>query len=162
MEAHVAKEPRHLKKHFEAILGRELAGAVGGEVVLRETVGLYSDENGSAASSDIGIAGGSRKSCHITRLLTVAGLSFVGAEGKATLRLSDFHCQAHAEFLDPALVVATPRTPSPVFVTAISQIIDSGGDVQIVLHTWDKDGAAAPDVLVTWFCRVQWRDTTIL
>lgn len=156
----MAKKLRDLKKHFEAILGRELAGAVGGEVVLRETVGLYSVEDpGFGASRNIDVTGGSRKSCGITRLLTVAGLSSVGAEGKATLRLSDFHCQAEAQFLDPALVVATPRTPSPVFVTAISQIIDSGGDVQIVLHTWDKDGDAAPNVLVTWFCRVQWTAT---
>jgi hypothetical protein len=42
----VANE-RDLKNHFEAILGRELAGGFGGEVALRETVGLYSVENDS-------------------------------------------------------------------------------------------------------------------
>jgi hypothetical protein len=52
--------------------------------------------------------------------------------------------------------------PSPVFVTAVPTIIDGGGDVQIVLHTWAADGAPAPNVLVTWLFRVQTRTGVIL
>ncbi|MGQ3684250.1 MAG: hypothetical protein ACUBOA_04440 [Candidatus Loosdrechtia sp.] len=143
-----------LKEHFEAILGRELVGGFGDEVALRETVGLYSIEQGNATSREIGVTGSSTKRCGQSSLLTVGGLSFVGVQGKAESRLSDFHCE-RLRFLHPVIVAATPRTPSPVFVTAVPTIIDNGGDVQIVLHTWAPDGSPAPNVLVTWLCRVQ-------
>jgi len=150
---------RDLKKHFEAILGRELVGGFGGEVALRETLGLSSlNEQGRAASKDIGVTGSSTKRCAQANLLTVAGLSFVGAEGKAEVRLSDFHCHGVSP-LDPVFIVATPRMPSPVFVTAVPTIIDHGnaGDVQIVLHTWGPGGAPAPNVLVTWICQIRYQ-----
>jgi hypothetical protein len=150
---------RDLKKHFEAILGRELAGGFGGEVALRETVGLsVVQEDGATTTREIGVTGNSAMRCGKTRLLTVAGLSFVGSEGKATLRLSDFHCRGPS-YLDPAFVVATPNMPSSIFVTAIPAIIDNGLDVQIVLHTWAAGGDPAPNVLVSWCCRVQWTPT---
>lgn len=145
---------RDLKKHFEAILGRDLVGEFADGVVLRETVGLYSIEQGNATSKEIGVTGSSTKRCGQSSLLTVGGLSFVGADGKAELRLSDFHC-ARQTFLHPVIVVATPQTSSPVFVTAVPTILVNPGDVQIVLHTWSADGSPAPNVLVTWLCRVQ-------
>ena len=144
---------RDLKKHFEAIVGRELEGGFGDEVALRETIGLYSSEQGNATSREIGVTGSSAKGCGQALLLTVAGLSFVG-QGKAELHLSDYHC-ARVGFRHPVIVVATPRTPSPVFVTAVPTIIDGGRDVEIVLHAWGPDGSPAPNVLVTWLCRVQ-------
>lgn len=145
---------RDLKKHFEAILGRELVGGFGDEVALRETLGLYSIEEGNATSREIGVTGSSTKRCGKSSLLSIGGLSLVGVQGKAELRLGDFHCE-RLGFLHPVIVVATSRTTSPVFVTAVPTIIDNGRDVQIVLHTWAPDGSPAPNVLVTWLCRVQ-------
>lgn len=138
---------RDLKKHFEAILGRELVGGFGDEVALRETLGLYTTEQGHATSRHIGVTGSATKHCGEMPLITVGGLTFVGADGKAELRLNDFHCEG-GRFLQPVIVVATPHASSPVFVTAVPTIIDSGNDVQIVLHTWSHDGAPAPNVLV--------------
>jgi hypothetical protein len=145
---------RDLKKHFEAILGRDLVHGSGGEVVLRETVGLHSRDEGAATSRDIVVTGSSTKRCAKTSLFLVGGLSFVGAAGTAELRLSDFHC-GQMGFLEPVIVVATPRIASPVFVTAFPTIIDNGRDIQIALHAWAAGGAPAPNLLVTWLCRGQ-------
>lgn len=147
-------DKRDLKKHFEAILGHPVVGGFGDVITLRETVGLYSTEAGHVTSREIVFNGGSRKSCSPAPILSIGGLSFVGADGKAELLLSDFHCERFG-YRHPVIVVATPQTASPVFVTAVPSIVNSGNDVKIQLHTWAAGGAPAPNVLVTWLCRVQ-------
>jgi hypothetical protein len=145
---------RDLKKHFEAIVGHDLAGGFGDVVTLREAVGLYSTEQGNATSHELVFNGGFVKRCNPAPLLTVGGLSFVGASGEAVVLLSNFHCE-RVNFRQPVIVVATPRTASAVFVTAVPTIIDNGNDVRIELHTWAAGGAPAPNILVTWYCRLQ-------
>jgi hypothetical protein len=147
-------DKRDLKKHFQAIVGHELAGGFGDVLTLRQSVGLYSTEQGHVTSTELVFNGPPSTSCDTAPLLTVGGLSFVGAGGTSDVLLSNFHCE-RLSFLQPVIVVATPRTASPVFVTAIPTIINSGADVKIALHTWAAGGAPAPNVLVAWYCRVR-------
>ena len=75
--------------------------------------------------------------------------------------LSEFVCFAQVNILaEPINVVATPRASTPSFLTMTHQLVKADGatnyqdDVSISVFTWDANGAAAPNVVFDWRCRV--------
>lgn len=146
-------EASGVRKHFEAILGREVEAD--GEVTLRERVSVYVEEKGRGASREIGTAGSSTKSCAARIALDVSGLARTGADGKAEFLLSDFHCHTdRIVFEYPTNLVATPRSRTPVFLTSVCSLTSDRKDVKIVIMAWDQAGAPAPRTGFDWRCRV--------
>ncbi|MFL7871944.1 MAG: hypothetical protein AB8I58_24155 [Anaerolineales bacterium] len=143
-----------LKKHFEAILGQELVADVGNEIVLRDYVGVYfRTESGRRSSRDIGTTGSSTKRCGNVGVLTIAGLAVTGREGRVVRLLSDFHCEKF-DIARPSILVATPRSGSPVFVTTTTALVQTGGysDIRMEFATWTPSGNPAPNIAVAWHC----------
>ena len=146
-----------LKKHFEGILGRDLEIDIDGEVVVRERVGTYTHHlEGRATSRDIGTTGASTKACGQTRILDVSGVARTGTDGKVEFLLSDFHCAdvGRVSIEHPVNFLATPRSLSPVFLTAIRTVTGNGRDVKITVSSWDPTGTPAGNTPFDWRCRV--------
>lgn len=59
---------------------------------------------------------------------------------------------------EPINLLATARSANPVFVTATHALVNPTdirrSDVEITIHSWDSNGAAAPNVSFHWRCRV--------
>jgi hypothetical protein len=151
---------QNLKKHFEAILGRELADLSDGEILLRESTGLFSYEEGQGTSREIGTEGDSTKACGKHLLLSIGGMTATGPNGKAEFFISDFHCFGGRDNSiaprHPIILVATAQSPEPVFVTTRTFIAtknDGFRDVKVELYTWEPGGNPARSKLVKWFCR---------
>lgn len=145
-----------LRKYFEAILGREFVDLSDGEVLLRESTGLFSDDRGQEISREINSTGDSTKACGERRLLSVGGNTVTGTDGKAEFFLSDFHCNSIVP-KNPIILVATAQSQDPVFVTTRAFLIkreDGVKDVRIEIYTWEPTGTPAQFKLVKWFCRL--------
>jgi hypothetical protein len=147
-----------LKKHFEAILGREIVDLSEGEIiVLRELVGLYSTDQGEFSSREIGTTGFSTKACGQAGLFSIGGITITGVDGKAEFLLSDYHCHHNpgaSEAIPPAppvIFVATAQSDKPVFVTTRTFIANL--DLRVEIYTWEPGGAPAGGQVVKWFCR---------
>jgi hypothetical protein len=157
MEPNLQK--RDLRAHFEAILGRDLAGIGDGEIGLSFRVGLWSQEleNGHVTSQEIDISGNARVSCGVLTLSSVAGQSTTGEDGKADFLLSEFTCEMPNIVPQlPIIFVATPYSQKPVFVTVNHALVvrdDSPQDFRIQLYTWEAGGAPAKKISVDWFCQ---------
>jgi hypothetical protein len=147
-----------LKKHFEAILGRELVGPENGEVVVRERIASYTTDEGSTTSREIGATGDSTKACSAAHLLDVSGVARTGEDGTTEFMLSEFFCDFTGgnilSFQFPVNFVATPRSLTPVFVTALATPISDRTDVRIRVAAWNASGAPAPNTSFGWRCRV--------
>ena len=150
-----------LRKYFEAILGREFVDLSDGEVLLRESTGLFSDDGGQEISREINSTGASTKACGERSLLSVGGITVTGTDGKAEFFLSDFHCHSGRDNSivpkNPIIFVATAQSQDPVFVTTRTFLInrDNGvKDVRIEIYTWEPNGDPAQSKLVKWFCRL--------
>jgi hypothetical protein len=148
------KKERDLKKHFEAIIGTKLESEFPDEIVLRERIAIYTEEKGKYTSRHIGTTGNATKACADTQFLDISGIARTGKDGTVKLMLSDFHCvSSRRRFEWPAIVVATPRGRSPVFVTAQASPTSDRKDVIIKIATWDASGSPAP-YSFNWMCRV--------
>ncbi len=152
-------EKRDPKEHLEAILGHELLDAVR----VDSPIALWSVEpiqSGNHTSRVLKVFPGGGllevKACFGTELLAVGGIAHLGTEGKVELRLSEFHCISTSQIQPPVIFVATARTSSPVFVTAVPDITADGTDVRIVVSAWDAGGAPKPNISVAWFCRIRY------
>lgn len=147
-----------LKKHFEAILGRELVPLEEGVVVLRERIASYTTDDGSTTSREIGTTGDSTKACGTADLLDVSGVAHTGEDGTTEFMLSEFFCDFSGRdilsFRFPANFVATPRSLGPVFVTALATPTSDRTDVRVRVATWDASGSPAPNTSFCWRCRV--------
>lgn len=143
-----------LKKHFEAILGRDLEADTGGRVVVRERVGTYFDHEGRATSRDIGTTGASTKGCGNTRLLDVSGVGRTGTDGKVEFLLSDFHCINDIRIKYPINFLATPRSHAPAFLTTARTLTQDWTDVKITVSSWDPTGKPAGNRSFDWRCRI--------
>lgn len=148
---------KHVEKHLEAILGHVPIGSI----TLEEPVALYSTEEGKRRSDVYKVFQDRTirlvKVCREASLLTIGGIALTGDDGATELLLSEFHCEEMIELLDPVIVVATARTRSPVFVTAVAEVIDGGSDVRIIANAWQAGGDPAARTQVAWLCRVQYR-----
>ena len=105
-------------------------------------------------------------SCDPREVLDVSAFVRIPATGHATLRINSFLCPAdlptkrNVFYQEPAIIVATPESAKPVFVTLTHTLINDPGftlptDLQIDIFTWDPNGT--PDtssVLVNWRCRI--------
>src|SRR5262249_4517767 len=86
--------------------------------------------------------------------------SRTGADGKRSLRLTDFICSDINSFSEPVFLLATPKTESPCYVTVTNQLLkdpnnpNSFNDVQINVFTWKPNGTADPNIPFDWRCRV--------
>jgi hypothetical protein len=152
-------EQNDLSRHFAAIVGRDLIGDVGNDIVVRDVVGVdHRSPDGSSTSRDIGTTGNSTKSCRSTGVLTIGGSLVTGEDGTTERLLSEFHCGNEAEhgisIVYPIVLVATPRSRVPVFVTTTSSLTTTArrGDVRMRFATWGPDGRPAPRVSVAWHC----------
>jgi hypothetical protein len=154
----MAKEA-DLRKHFEAILGQDTAADVLDEgVVVRTDVAAYSSiVDGSVTSREIGTTGDSTKTCRQAGLLDVSGLARTGADGTTKFVLSDFFCRAEGVAISyPVNFVATPRSRTPVFLTA-RRSLTADLDLEIEVLTWDVTGSPAPNISFDWRCRARFR-----
>ncbi len=149
------KKGPDLRKHFEAIIGREFVDLSDGEILLRDSTGLWSVEQGHETSREIGTTGSSTKACGSRGLFSVGGLTATGPDGKAEFFLSEHHC-ADIVPKHPLILVATAQSQDPVFVTtrAFEATNDNGfKDVRIEIYTWGPGGDPAGSRLIKWFCR---------
>jgi hypothetical protein len=144
-------EERDLKKHFEAILGREIHGDSGGGISLTETVGLAVNDEGTRTTRDIVLNGTSTKRCSFARRLDVGGVAVTGPDGSVRFMLRDFHCEPGQIFL-PLFFVATPQSIRPVYLTSSRQLTEDRGDVLITVLAWDQTGIPAGTVVFDWRC----------
>jgi hypothetical protein len=159
--------PRDLKKHFEAIVGREIALEEAGYVTLRDFVASYTKHKGSYTSREIGTSGNSTKGCGIADLLDVSGLARTGQDGAAEFLLSDFVCQVcrrndALRFEFPVNLVATPRSRSAVFLTTLASPTADRSDVKIRATSWNADGSPASNTAFDWRCRVPYHCSAVI
>ena len=147
-------DKRDTQKYVESILGHVPVGSV----TLDEPIALYTTEEGKRRSDEYRVFqdGTIRrvKICRQADLLTVSGITLTQSDGTIDLLLSDFHCE-RISVLDPVILIATARTSSPVFVTAVPDVIDGGSDVRIIANAWRAGGDPAANIQVAWLCRVQ-------
>jgi len=155
-----------LTKHFEKILGRALDLGGSGEVVLRERVASYTKDDGSTTSRDIGTTGNSTKACGAANLLDVGGTARTGQDGTTEFMLSEFFCHFSGRnslsFEFPANFVATPRSQSPVFLTALASPTSDRRDVGVRVATWAPNGSPAPNTSFDWRCRVPYETVIVI
>ena len=86
-------------------------------------------------------------------LIDASGGSATDANGKKVFLLSEFVC-FFGTLADPIHVLATARTTTPVFVTAVHTLIRHDADLQITVMAWNAQGAPVPGVSFDWRCRV--------
>jgi hypothetical protein len=125
-EEQTSPDEQELARHFEAILGREVPSEEVADLVFRVTVGLYTTENGFSTSRSF--AGGLPpiKSCAVEQNMhTFGGLVTTRTDGKATFKLSDFHCSGSFVPIAPIILVATAHTRFPVFVTSFTTVVST-------------------------------------
>ncbi len=154
-------EDDSVRRHFEAILGRDVAiDPTGQEVVLRDVIASYSWTEGQVTSRHIGTTGQSTKACRSVRLLDVSGMSYTGSHGTVQFELNDYFCgDSDSSGLHPMNFVATPRSRQPVLLTAMRSLT-AGQGVQIEVMTWDATGNPAPNIPFDWRCRMP-RETIV-
>lgn len=103
--------------------------------------------------------------CSNAELLDVAGYGRTGQTGEVELSLNEFHCRdvpAAAGrntlgYRHPVNVIATPRSSSPVLLSATARIGPGDNrpeDVFITISAWDLGGDPAPNIRFYWRCRV--------
>jgi len=140
-----------LKKQVEAFADKEIALTEG--QIITFPLGNYSYTDGNASWRSIVFP----LSCNESALLDVGGHSSTGADGTATVLVSNFVCNFTTyNYSEPINVVATPRTASPVFLTLTHTLVTQTGqfnDIQINVFTWDTNGNPAPNVSFDWRCR---------
>lgn len=152
---------RDLKRHFEAILGRDLVDLSDGEIMLRESTGLSSFVQGQDTSREIGTTGVSSKACRERGLFSIGGLTVTGSDGKAEFLISEHHCHraVPGDLVvpeHPVIFVATAQSAEPVFVTSrtfLAKDADGLPDLRVEIYTWEPGGAPAGTRLVKWFCQ---------
>lgn len=98
------------------------------------------------------------KSCEKTDLLDVGGNATTGRDGKAHFKLSDFFCPKSLEFKIafqvPVNFIATPYSKEvPVYLTVTKKAI-ADNDMEIIVNSWDKNGAPAANIHFNWRCFV--------
>ncbi|MDE2058181.1 MAG: hypothetical protein KGL31_02385 [candidate division NC10 bacterium] len=160
------RKPKELemKKHFEALVGHEVdaATARAGTFNLFVPKGTYSSSDGLATWVNL-LFPPPFKYCINVKLRDVSGVSSTGSDGKTVFRLSEFVCDAAATggnvfVAAPVNVVATPLAQTPSFLTLDYSLIDPTvngfKDLEIRAYAWGANGAAAPNVVFDWRCRV--------
>jgi hypothetical protein len=104
--------------------------------------------------------------CNAREILDLSAFDRMPASGHATFRINSFLCPDDVPtkrglfYQEPAIIVATPESSAPVYVTVTHKLIEDPGftlptDLQIDLFTWGPTGK--PDttsVLVNWRCRI--------
>jgi len=100
--------------------------------------------------------GNGAKECFDTSILDINGRGRTNGDGVIELKLSNFLCRDDLPdaFIPPAIVVATPLTKSPVFVTARASLTSDEKDVDIIVQSWDASGSPAPNISFNWICRI--------
>jgi hypothetical protein len=144
----------NIKKQLETLTGHKIDVSAEELIkVIRYPIGAYDYTDGSAAWRWIFFLD---KSCSNARLLDVSGVSSTEANGTRVFLLSDFVCFPlnRRSLAEPINVVATARSTTPFFVTTTHALVNNGTDVQITVFAWDDKGAAAPNVMFDWRCRV--------
>ncbi|HEX5411132.1 MAG TPA: hypothetical protein VFZ27_04655 [Terriglobia bacterium] len=148
--------PKEVKKHLEAAAGREIDIPADRLINLWYPTGVHDYTDGRIAWRSIIALFPPR--CDSATLLDASGASTTGADGKRVFKLSDVVCLPPQRLLaEPINLLATPRSASPFYVTTEHQLLNPGdfsSDVQLTVHAWDKNGAAAPNVTFDWRCRV--------
>lgn len=148
-----------LKKQLEDITGQEVQATPDQLAIFSFPVGAASFERESQVLFRRIIFPGKFCSTPIT-LLDVSGRTATGADGTSTFLLSSFICSDFNSFSEPVSVLATPKTTSPFFVTLTHELVTdpnnatSFNDVRIKAFVWDANGAAAPNIVFDWRCRV--------
>ncbi len=141
-----------VKKQLEALVGHQIDVSAEQLFRLWFPAGSYAYGDGTVTWRSILLPG---KSCYSASLLDASGVSSTGADGKRVFLLSDFVCFPQVYSLaEPINVVATPRSASPFFLTMTHSLVNAASDVEITVFTWDANGAAAPNVVFDWRCRV--------
>jgi hypothetical protein len=168
--AEVAKAD-DLKAVLETIAGHEIDAST---EQLRELisfvvpVGSYAftplteNEIGRVISRNL-LFGNVPPTCAKHRLLDVSGFSTTSGDGNRSFLVGDFICPEESSSLtynQPINVVATPVSRSPFFLTATADLVFQPGlnfatNVRITVFAWDANGAAAPNILFHWRCRVR-------
>ena len=151
-----------VRKALGVVLGRDLPAGIGDEVQAREHLAVWVRENQAVVTSrDVGMTGGSSKTCGGDFALDVGGTSRTETDGKVKLNLSDFVCQpGHFQifqFGHPINLVATPQSDAPIFLTSRQTLIVRNGaytDVAITVFSWDANGSPVKDVSFDWRCFV--------
>lgn len=149
-------DPKEVNEQVQAATGREIDIPADKLINLWYPTGVHDYTDGRLAWRSIIALFPPR--CDSATLLDASGTSVTGADGKRVFLLSDVVCLPPQRLLaEPINLLATPRTASPFYVTTEHSLLNPGtytSDVQITLFSWDKNGAAAPDVTFDWRCRV--------
>lgn len=158
------KKESDLRKQFEAVLGPELElDDFRDELEVVAHIATRTLQNGGRTSRRVdvvlgesGMVGNSRNDCITMPILDVSGKGKTGGDGTVELMLSNYLCSDELPdaFTSPAIVVATPRAQSPVFVTARASLTSNQRDVRIRVAAWDASGSPAPNLYFNWMCRV--------
>lgn len=151
-----------LKKQLEDLAGKGVDVSPEQLVQLVFPVGAQSyDDTGAVTFRRIIFPG---KSCAQRRLLDASGGAFTGADGKSLFLLSSFLCADVNSFDGPINLVATPRSSTACYATAIYNLVPNPNiqgayqDLQITVFTWEPGGKPAPNISVDWRCRlVSWQ-----
>jgi len=72
--------------------------------------------------------------------------------------LSDFHCENNIAIQHPANFLATPRSQTPVFLTATRTVTKDARDVKITVCSWNATGKPAGNTPFDWRCRVPYAE----
>jgi len=144
-----------LSKHFEAILGINFEN----EVVynFRHNIAIQTVSRGSVTTRNFGTMGNNTKGCSNNgQILNMSGFAKTDGNGSVEIMILDFLCGDHTfrVFQTPAIVVATPRSMSPVFVTTRALQTPDQRNLKISFKTWEINGAPAPNIFFNWFCQV--------
>jgi hypothetical protein len=153
-----AVDPAEVKKQLEALAGQKIDIPEDQIAIFRWPVGAHDYVDGTVLWRSIIFPG---QNCIASTLLDGSGVTATGANGQVTFLLSSFICLPLVRSLaEPVNVLATPRTTTPVFVTATHILVldpnnpHSYNDVQITVYSWDTNVALAPGVPFDWRCRL--------
>jgi len=149
----MAKKQADMKSQLEAIVGEKLTDEAAALIRLVQTVASTTVSNGSTTERSLIIARPNR--CHDCRLLDVGGVASTDSNGKRILLLKSFMCPVDELFTHPIIVVATPLSDSPRYITVLHSLLNNGADVEMRFATWDATGAPAPNVAFNFRCRVE-------
>lgn len=110
------------------------------------------DESRHLLASDVS-EGGTKGLCYIGDSLDLGGKAQTGTDGKVSWKLSNFICGPGPAKLDePVSFVATARANHPIIIT--SDIVKTGGDLEIDVYSWELSGEPAPETRFSWRCWV--------
>jgi len=151
-----------VRKALGVVLGRDPPAGIGDEVQAREHLAVWVRKHQAVVTSrDVGMTGGSSKTCGGDFALDVGGTSRTETDGKVQLNSQRLCLPARALSDFPVWPPHQPRrypqSDAPIFLTSRQTLIVRNGaytDIAITVFSWGANGNPAKDVSFDWRCFV--------